>query len=84
MRHITLITNKPYFTILLFSLIISIPVSQVLVKNYLDQVNAFHVPVDLRVIVPSTMVILLTIFLTIGVNLIKIAKARPTDTLKDP
>ncbi len=83
MRHITLITNKPYIIILGVALILSIPLSQYLVKNYLDQVNAYHVPVDLKIIIPSVLLITVTILLTIGTNLLKIARAEPSSTLRE-
>ncbi|QSE98014.1 ABC transporter permease [Fulvivirga lutea] len=83
MKHITIITNKPYLIILSVSLILALPVSHMLVDGYLDQVNAFHVPIDLRVILPSILLITLAIFSTIGLNLLKVAKSRPAENLKE-
>lgn len=83
MKHITLITNKPYAIILGAALVFAVPISQVLVKDYLDQVNAYHVPIDLKIILPSILLIVTVILLTIGANLFKVAKAEPTSTLRE-
>lgn len=83
MKHISFITNKPYALILGVALIFAIPFSQYLVKNYLDQVNAYHVAVDFKIILPSILLITTVILLTIGANLLKVTRAQPTTTLRE-
>ncbi|MEQ8925417.1 MAG: hypothetical protein RLO81_06355, partial [Fulvivirga sp.] len=76
-------TNRPYIIVLSISLILAVPISQIMVDGYLDTVNAFHAPVGFKMIIPSIAIIVLAIFSTISLNLVKVAKSRPTDNLKE-
>ncbi|MTI39041.1 ABC transporter permease [Fulvivirga lutimaris] len=83
MKEIALLTNVPFIVVLGIALIVAIPTSQYLIKLYLDQVNAFHVPIDFTITVPSILILLITVLLTISSNLFKVSKSSPVEALAE-
>lgn len=83
MKEIALLTNIPFMVVLGVALILAIPASQWLIKIYLDQVNAFHVPIDFTITIPSILILLLTVLLTISSNLFKVSKSSPVEALAE-
>ncbi|MEO1053704.1 MAG: ABC transporter permease [Bacteroidota bacterium] len=80
--NLSMLVQKQFVLILLIALIIAIPFSQQLVSGYLDDVNAFHVPVGVKLISFSVLILVCTVLLTISSNLIKVSKTNPTETLR--
>lgn len=78
-----LIVQKRFIVILLVSIAIAVPISQRLVKIYLDQVNEYHVAVGIGIILFTTSIIVFTTIISIGSNIIQIAKTNPASVLRE-
>ena len=81
-REILLLMNKDMTLLFLLTLLISLPVSFMLVEKWLENF-AYHIPNNWTVYVISAMITLALIVLAVGLTALKAAYANPVDYLRN-
>ena len=83
MYHVTKLVNREFMYLLIIAVVISIPISYILLNQLLDSVFKYHVNIDAIPYILAISVILGTSLVTVSSQLYKVSKANPVDALRD-
>ena len=75
--------NKGFIVILIVAILLAAPLTYVLMSNLIASIYKYYEPINFMSFGLAFGVLLLTVFLTVSVQILKVFKTNPVDALRD-
>jgi hypothetical protein len=75
--------NKGFIIVLVFAIVLAAPLAHVLMSNLISNIYKYYEPIDFTSYGLAFIVLLITVLLTVGVQIIKVFKTNPIDALRE-
>ena len=75
--------NKGFILVLLLAILLAAPLTYVMMSNLIASIYEYYEPINIGSFGVAFVVLLVTVFLTISAQILKVFKSNPIDALRD-
>jgi ABC-type antimicrobial peptide transport system permease subunit len=75
--------NKGFILVLVLAVLLAAPLTYVLMSNLIASIYEYYEPLNFNSFGLAFMILLITVFLTISAQIIKVFKSNPIEALRD-